>query len=112
MKLLKNARVIGYHEAIKNKEHRALIQKLIGDDVSVKYEYIKKDCGLDILIKDSNWRIRAAVARRGYGLNVLINDKDEDVRVAVAQQGYGLNVLIKDRSALVREEVAKRGYHL
>lgn len=82
MKILKNAKVLGYHEIIENKETRKLIQKLTGDDYRAKCECVEKDCGLDILIKDKDWRIRAAVAKRGYKLDVLINDKDEDVRVA------------------------------
>ena len=103
MKLLKNARVLGYHEIIENKETRRLIQNLIGDDYCVKCEYIKKDCGLDILIKDKDWRIRAAVARRGYRLDALINDEDEDVRVAVAQQGYGLDKPSTMRTVLLEQ---------
>lgn len=103
MKLLKNARVLGYREIIENKETRKLIQKLTGDDYRAKCECVEKDCGLDILIKDKDWRIRAAVAKRGYRLDVLINDKDEDVRAAVAEQGYGLNFLIHDNSYIVRE---------
>lgn len=103
MKILKNAKVLGYHEIIENKETRKLIQKLTGDDYRAKCECVEKDCGLDILIKDKDWRIRAAVAKRGYKLDVLINDKDEDVRVAVAEQGYGLNFLIHDNSYIVRE---------
>lgn len=51
MKLLKNARVLGYHEIIENKETRKLIQKLTGDDYRAKCECMEKDCGLDILIK-------------------------------------------------------------
>lgn len=49
MKLLKNARVLGYHEIIENKETRKLIQKLTGDDYRAKCECVEKDCGLDIL---------------------------------------------------------------
>jgi len=103
MRLLKNARVIGYREAIENKETRKLIQKLIGDDYRAKCECVEKDCGLDILIKDKDWRIRAAVAKRGYKLDVLIHDKTAWVRCAVAEQGYGLNFLIHDNSYIVRE---------
>lgn len=96
MKLLKNARVLGYHEIIENKETRKLIQKLTGDDYRAKCECVEKDCGLDILIKDKDWRIRAAVASQGYGLDRLINDESYMVRWEVANQGYGLNILIYD----------------
>ena len=107
MKLLKNARVLGYHEIIENKESRKLIQNLIGDDDNIKYEYIKKDCGLDILINDSSWRIRRAVAKRGYRLDVLVCDKNDGVRMAVAGQGYGLDVLAHDRDGYVLRAVHK-----
>ena len=80
MKLLKNARVLGYHEIIENKETRKLIQKLTGDDYRAKCECVEKDCGLDILIKDKDWRIRAAVASQGYRLDTLINDTNTYVR--------------------------------
>lgn len=112
MKLLKNARVLGYHEIVENKETRKLIQKLIGDDYCVKCEYIKKDCGLNILIKDSDWRIRAAVASQGYGLDKLINDESYMVRVEVANQGYRLDILIHDSMLDVRAAVASQGYGL
>ena len=112
MKLLKNARVLGYHEIIENKETRKLIQKLTGDDYRAKCECVEKDCGLDILIKDKDWRIRAAVAKRGYRLDALINDENAMVRAVVAQQGYGLDRLIHDISANVRASVAGQGYGL
>lgn len=103
MKLLKNARVLGYHEIIENKETRKLIQKLTGDDYRAKCECVEKDCGPDILIKDKDWRIRAAVAKRGYRLDVLVHDEDHRVRTEVAKHGYGLNFLIHDNSYIVRE---------
>ena len=102
MKLLKNARVLGYHEIIENKETRKLIQKLTGDDYRAKCECVEKDCGLDILIKDKDWRIRAAAVKRGCRIDVLINDEDDDVRVTVAQQGYRLDTLINDTNTYVR----------
>lgn len=94
MKLLKNARVLGYHEIIENKETRKLIQKLTGDDYRAKCECVEKDCGLDILIKDKDWRIRAAVAKRGYRLDVLINDEDGYVR-AYALENMDISTRMK-----------------
>ena len=32
------------------------------------------------MINDSNWTVRAEIARNGYGLDKLVNDKSKQVR--------------------------------
>ena len=46
------------------------------------YENLKTPEDWDILINDSHWVVRVAVAKQGYGLDILINDEDPEVRVA------------------------------
>lgn len=69
-------------------------------------------CGLDILIDDPDYRVRAAVADSSYGLDKLINDKTGYVRSSVALKGFGLNILMYDDDALVRSIVALQDYRL
>ena len=65
----------------------------------------EKEYGLDILINDENWLIRAAIASKNYGLNKLINDSNPSVRLEVAKQGYGLDILINDIDPFIRNTV-------
>ena len=72
----------------------------------------EKGYGLNILVNDIKYKVRAAVARGGYGLNLLINDEDWKIRRVVADQGYGLPILINDKNWIIREAVARQGYGL
>ena len=47
------------------------------------------------------------LAKQGYGLDILVNDKDYDVRAEVAKHGYGLDKLVNDKDYDVRS-IAKR----
>lgn len=58
---------------------------------------------LDVSIVDSDWRVRAEVARQGFGLERLIQDESPEVRAAVAEQGYELEMLLEDENEDVRE---------
>ncbi len=88
-------------------------EELINDeDWRVRVAVARKGFGLDKLVTDKEYWVRSAVAQQGYGLDQLIDDKDWQVRVAVARQGYGLDKLVKDPDPEVRAEVAYRGYNL
>lgn len=69
---------------------------------------------LDVLINDSDSRVRQCVAQHGTDkhLEKLINDEDEIVRMHVAWRQYGLEKLIHDKSEEVRWGVACKGYRL
>ena len=84
-----------------------LIRELSKEEVDKYFEN-----NSDVLINDTDWIVRAAVARQGYGLDVLINDPHWCVRLEVAKQGYGLDTLINDSDWIVRAAVAKQGYGL
>jgi len=65
------------------------------------------------LMKDEDYRIRVAVAERGYGLEQLSQDIDPRVRAAVVRQGYGLDkALDTDHNELVQRELLLQGYRL
>ena len=78
----------------------------------LKLYIARQGYGLDILVNDRDYIVRAAVAEQGYGLDKLVNDKDWPVREAVAKQGYGLDVLVNDEHWPVRVAVARHGYGL
>ena len=52
------------------------------DYLKNRFKMAKEGYGLDVLINDEAWGVRAKVAKQGYGLDVLINDEDYDVREA------------------------------
>lgn len=56
--------------------------------VEEKLELVMDGEYLDTFIKDVNPQVRAAVARQSYGHNILINDSDRRVREAVIEEGY------------------------
>lgn len=68
---------------------------------------------LNELMRDDDWRIRMAVADKGYGLNELSQDIDPRVRAAVVRQGYNLDrALDTDPNELVQRELLLQGYRL
>lgn len=88
-------------------------KKLVdSDDVNERMEQVNKREGLDVLAKDGDVSIRAAVAAQGYGLNELHKDSEPSVREEVAKQGYALNELRKDPEPSVRAAVAAQGFAL
>lgn len=66
-----------------------------------KFVQVRNGQYLDIYIDDSDYQVRAEVARQNYGLDILINDPHWIVRRQVAAQGYGLDILINDEEPLV-----------
>lgn len=82
------------------------------EDIFGRKAVAEQGYGLDILVHDSNYKVRTAVAEQGYGLDILIHDEDCYVRSAVAEQGYGLDQLISDKEWQVRRAVAKQNFGL
>lgn len=81
-------------------------------NVNKRISFARDEKFLDILVNDTDYRVRQAVARKGYRLDTLVNDDSSFVRQAVAKKGYGLDILINDKSWWVRYTVAKKGYGL
>lgn len=81
---------------------------------SLKMRQIQNGENLESLLTDKNWIIRALLAENGYFLDVLINDSDSRVRQHVAQHGTDkhLEKLINDEDEIVRMHVAWRQYGL
>jgi hypothetical protein len=82
-------------------------------------EYIKLECvdlcfALNILINDESALVRAAVARKKVGHEMLVNDSNWRVRATVAKycDEKLLDALINDENEYVRFIVVKRGYAL
>ncbi|WP_020159566.1 MULTISPECIES: HEAT repeat domain-containing protein [Methylobacter] len=83
-------------------------------------EYIKLECvdlcfALNILINDESALVRAAVARKKVGHEMLVNDSNWRVRATVAKYCDDeklLDALINDENEYVRFIVVKRGYAL
>lgn len=65
---------------------------------------------LDRLVDSDNWEDRLTAATEGYGLDVLVNDTNEKVRQAVSYKCNGdldiLNKLINDDNEIVRGNIA------
>lgn len=68
---------------------------------------------LDILVHDSDERVRAEVANHGrdQDLDILVNDKDYNVRknVVAQKREQDLDLLVNDKDWAVRGEVARYG---
>lgn len=64
------------------------------------------------LINSKNWKIRMAVAQKGYAFEQLSNDEDFNIRRYIADQGYKLDRFVNNPDWLVRYTVAERGYGL
>lgn len=90
------------------------LDKLVYDeDKGVRLSVAKKVNELmEVLSKDSDWKVRRELAASGYRLSTFISDENELVRKEVASQGYGLATLVNDENFLVRAAVAKQGYGL
>ena len=69
-------------------------------------------CGFEpeVLAKDSNPVVRAAVISTGYVTDDLIHDPAIDVRVKLATEGFSPNIMCQDESPLVRGTVALYGH--
>lgn len=74
----------------------------------LKMQQIRKGENLESLLTDKNWIIRALLAENGYFLDVLISDSDSRVRQRVAQHSTDkhLEKLINDEDEIVRMHVA------
>ena len=94
-------------------EGQGLDQLVYDEDKGVRLSVAKKLNELiEVLSKDSDWKVRRELAASGYRLSTFISDENELVRKEVASQGYGLDILANDESFLVRSAVAEQGYRL
>lgn len=77
---------------------------------SSKMRQIQNGENLESFLTDKDWRIRALLAENKYFLDILINDSDSRVRQYVAQYGTDkhLAILINDEDEIVRMHVAWR----
>lgn len=56
---------------------------------------------MNLLVRNEDEGVRAAVAEQGYGLNILVSDSFSDVKNAVLEHNYGLEKLAKDENPVI-----------
>lgn len=102
-------------EGAKINNRTDILDKLISDESPfVRCEVAKQEYGLNILMHDESWMVKATVARHGtYGLDELMNDESEFVRKATVDGAVKTNnmdvlgVLINDENESVRSYAIK-----